>query len=117
MYPSGWHPPTNTPLDYPGPYATPTIDIKWSGINSNKAKCPENYPKGPPEAPEYLCGHISLVELDGQMTYKQALAYWATGDERYAENVFRVLDGWAGVNKEFGQLDQNGPLEAGWGEL
>lgn len=113
FYPSGWSPPTDTPLEYPGPFAMPIIDIKWSGLNSQKVQCAQNYP---PEAPTNLCGHVSLVELDAQMVYKQALAYWATKDEQYAANVFRVIEGWADANVEFGQREQNGPLEAGWGE-
>lgn len=54
------------------------------------------------------------------MALKQALAWHATGDERYANNALRIIDAWATTNKEFGLQRENGPLEAAWacgGEL
>lgn len=48
------------------------------------------------------------------MSYKQALAYWATGDVRHAHTALRIIDGWANTNRQFGLADQNGPLEAAW---
>jgi hypothetical protein len=53
--------------------------------------------------------------MDGQMVYKQALAYHATKDLRYAQNVFAVVNSWANTNKAWGMASQNGPLEAAWG--
>lgn len=48
---------------------------------------------------------------DGQMSYKQALAYWATGDPGHAETAMRILEGWASGNFEWGLQQENGPLE------
>lgn len=90
------------------------VDIKWSGINTERVVCPPHYPTA---APQQLCGHISLVEFDAEQSYKQAMAYLTTGDEAYLQNSLDVIDAWASTNKAWGQLDQNGPLEAGWGEL
>jgi hypothetical protein len=64
-----------------------------------------------------LCGcsgHISLVELDGQQSYKHALAFLATKDTRYAQVVLRIINGWATINKEITPVSQNAPLEAAW---
>jgi hypothetical protein len=44
------------------------------------------------------------------------MAYLATGDEAYMDNALRIIDAWARTNKVWGQKEQNGPLEAGWGE-
>lgn len=71
------------------------IQAGWYGSDGGRTKCPENYPK---DAPTAICGHISLVELDGQMSYKEALAYWATGDEKYAQNALKIIDSWATVS-------------------
>lgn len=49
------------------------------------------------------------------MIYKQALAYHATKDIRYAQTVFAVVNAWANTNKAWGMASQNGPLEAAWG--
>lgn len=69
--------------------------------------CPSNYPAG---APVPLCGHISLVEMDGMMAYKQAMAYFATRDVRYARQALAILLGWARTNTVFGLKYRNGPL-------
>jgi hypothetical protein len=70
------------------------IQAGWYGADGGKTKCHDKYPK---DAPAAICGHISLIELDGQMSYKQALAFWATGDEQYARNAFEIIDSWAKV--------------------
>lgn len=44
--------------------------------------------------------------------FKQALAFWATSDARYAVNALRVLDGWASTNRVLAPaLDGNAALE------
>lgn len=49
------------------------------------------------------------------MAFKQALAFWATGDARHAATALRIMGGWAAVNKVFGPaMDGNGALEAAW---
>jgi hypothetical protein len=86
---------------------------RYGGINDpSQGQCAANYPPG---APLHICGHVSFVELDGQMSYKQALAFWATGGVRHARTALRIMSGWAAVNKVFGPaMDGNGPLEAAW---
>ena len=54
-------------------------------------------------------------QLDGQQAYRQALAYWATGDTTHADNSLSIIKAWATTNKQWGVIGQNGPLEAGWG--
>lgn len=70
------------------------LQAGWYGADGGRTKCHEKYPK---DASQAICGHISLIELDGQMAYKQALAFWATGDEQYARNAFEIIDSWAKV--------------------
>lgn len=111
LYPGNWSVPQATPLSYSGPYAMETIDIKWSGINTDKVVCPQHYPAA---APSILCGHISLVEFDAEQSLKQAVAYLATGQQAYMANALRIVDVWAATNKVWGVKEQNGPLEAGW---
>lgn len=81
--------PASLPAGYYGPLAMPSVQIRYSGFNAPGITCPPNYPAA---APQSICGHVSFVELDGQMAYKMALAYHATGDSRSAEahehNVF-----------------------------
>jgi hypothetical protein len=86
---------------------------RYGGLNDpSQGQCAANYPAG---ASRHICGHVSFVELDGQMSYKQALAFWATGDVRHARTALRIMSGWAAVNKVFGPaMDGNGPLEAAW---
>lgn len=73
--------------------------------------CPPNFPK---TAPLEQCGHYALVEIDAAMAYKSALAFVATGDERYAVQAMNAVQAWARTNKVFGLSDRNGPLEAAW---
>lgn len=84
------------------------LESQWYGLNTERTKCSPNYPA---EAPQQLCGHLSLVENDGQMAYRQAVAFVATGNVSYAANAFAVINQWAQTNKEMGLLHQNGPLE------
>lgn len=60
-----------------------------------------------------MCSHIAFVELDGQMAFKQALAWAVTGDAAYAATALGIVDRWASRNVEWGICAENGPLEAG----
>lgn len=51
-----------------------------------------------------------LGAQDGQMAYKQAMAFAATGDAAHAEIAQRIMEGWATVNKVWGLQYENGPL-------
>lgn len=61
-----------------------------------------------------LLSFCIVTMQDGQMSYKQALAFWATGDVQHAQTAVKIIDSWAGKNSKFGLADQNGPLEAAW---
>jgi hypothetical protein len=45
------------------------------------------------------CCCLLLLQLDAQQTYKQALAFWATGNVTYAENAMRITHAWASNNQ------------------
>jgi hypothetical protein len=49
----------------------------------------------------HTCHAFSLLvaQLDAQQTYKQALAFWATGNVTYAENALRISHAWASNNQ------------------
>eukprot|EP00882_Tetradesmus_deserticola_P015228 GHRQ01016219.1.p1 GENE.GHRQ01016219.1~~GHRQ01016219.1.p1 ORF type:complete len:577 (+),score=184.85 GHRQ01016219.1:303-2033(+) len=112
-YPGGWAPPTNCPAEgYAGPLAMSKVQVLYGGREADSANCPANFPAG---APRDICGHISFVEMDGQMAIKQAMAYWATSDMRYANNALSIIEAWTNTNAAFGLQKENGPLEAGWG--
>eukprot|EP00775_Hariotina_reticulata_P003959 gene3959-4212_t len=100
-----WWPYTNTSINYEGPFAAPKVLVLYGGsATTDPGSCPSNYP----------IGHVALVELDGQQSYKHALAFLATRDPRYAEVVLRIINGWATINKEITPVSQNAPLEAAW---
>ncbi|KAI8464060.1 MAG: hypothetical protein J3K34DRAFT_526509 [Monoraphidium minutum] len=103
----------DTPADgYGGPMAMAKAEIDYNGVAKNQDDCPANFPEG---APKKNCGHISFVEIDGMMSYKMAVAFYATGQRSYAEHAARILKEWATNNKVFGIPWRNGPLEAAWG--
>jgi hypothetical protein len=92
------------------PQQQPTLQ-KQGGVNVNETNCPPNYPEG---APRKICGHVAFAELDAEQAYKQALAYAATGDARYAEESLKIMLAWATTNRVWGVKHKNGPLEAAW---
>lgn len=115
VYPGGWYFRTDCPADYSlttGPLPMAKLEADYGGTAIDQSACPAKYPGG---APRSLCGHISFVEADGMMAYKQALAYFATGDQRYASQSAAILTAWSSSNTVFGLRNKNGPLEAAWG--
>jgi hypothetical protein len=46
---------------------------------------------------------------------QMAVAYYATGDIRFAKQSAAAIRAWAVGNKAFGLNYRNGPLEAAWG--
>lgn len=111
-----WAPPTEcSPEGYKGPYAIRDIDIDWGGTDAkplSQRMCADSFD---PNAPQHMCGHLSFVELDAVMAYKQAVAWWATGDRRHAKTAIDIIAAWTRSNSHFGMKTRNGPLEAGWG--
>jgi hypothetical protein len=76
------------------------VQAQWYGASGNGTTCPRHYP---PAAPYDICGHISLVENDAQMAYRQAVAYWVTGNATHARNAFNITDSWARVRGMLGR--------------
>ena len=52
---------------------------------------------------------------DGERCYKHAITYCLTKDKKFADKVVEILDAWATTCKKFGLINENGPLECGWG--
>jgi hypothetical protein len=46
------------------------------------------------------------------MAIKQAMAYWATFDSRYADNAFSIIEAWTNTNTAFGLQKENGELHS-----
>lgn len=38
------------------------------------------------------------MEFDARQAYKQAVAFWATGNYKYAQNTLKIIDAWATTN-------------------
>jgi hypothetical protein len=76
----------------------PLLTRSYGGFNK-AAVCPKHYPDA---APWNICSHVAFVEMDSQMTFKQAMAYLATGDEQYAQSMLNIVSSWALNNKEWG---------------
>eukprot|EP00878_Enallax_costatus_P022573 GHUV01023959.1.p1 GENE.GHUV01023959.1~~GHUV01023959.1.p1 ORF type:complete len:499 (+),score=71.25 GHUV01023959.1:332-1828(+) len=108
-----WSTPADCPATgYYGPLPMGSVQVRYGGTDATGVICASNYPS---TAPPTSCGHISFVELDGQMSYKMALAYHATGDTRYSDQVINIVTTWCNTNTRWGYHYENGPLEAGWG--
>jgi hypothetical protein len=91
------------------------VELDWGGIDAKPPQrrvCAESFD---PNAPPQLCGHLSFVELDAVMAYKQAVAWWATGDSRHASAALEIISAWSSNSSTWGMKTRNGPLEAGWG--
>jgi hypothetical protein len=111
-----WAPPVDCPPEgYKGPYAIPEVNIDWGGIDAkplDERVCSDSFD---PEAPQNLCGHLSFVELDAVMAYKQAVAWWATDDDRHLRAAVDIVAAWGSNSSRWGVKTRNGPLEAAWG--
>ena len=66
------------------------------------------------------CGPYSKPDLgckderrDATAAYSQALAWVVTGNEKYARNVIRIMNAWAGTLTG-GHTNDNGPVQAAW---
>jgi hypothetical protein len=47
-----------------------------------------------------------------QMAIKQAMAYWATDNSRYADNALGIVEAWTNTNTAFGLQKENGELHS-----
>ncbi len=66
------------------------------------------------------CGSYSRPDLgckderrDAIAAYSQALAWYITGDVRYANNAVRIMNAWASTLSG-GHTNNNGPVQAAW---
>lgn len=66
------------------------------------------------------CGSYSRPDLgckderrDASAAYSQAIAWYVTGNERYARNAIRIMNAWATVLTG-GHTNRNGPIQAAW---
>jgi hypothetical protein len=46
------------------------------------------------------------------MAIKQAMAYWATDNWRYADNALGIVEAWTNTNTAFGLQKENGELHS-----
>jgi hypothetical protein len=65
---------------------------------------------GPSSNPNYGC---SDERNDALAAYTQALLWYITGDEAYAQNSIRIMNAWASTLTG-GHINSNAPLQAGW---
>jgi len=59
-------------------------------------------------------GHDNFTK-DGERCYKHTIAYLITKDCRFADKCIEILMSWCTTCTKFGIINENGPLEAGWG--
>jgi hypothetical protein len=66
------------------------------------------------------CGPYSRPDLgckdergDSAAAYSQAIAWFVTGNERYARNAIRIMNAWA-MTLTGGHTNRNGPIQAAW---
>src|SRR5882672_4798363 len=66
------------------------------------------------------CGPYSKPDLgckderrDCTAAYSQAIAWYVTGNEKYARNAIRIMNAWAGTLTG-GHTNDNGPAQAAW---
>jgi hypothetical protein len=77
-----------------------------------------NYTPSPRATVE--CGSYSKPDLgckderrDSAAAYSQAIAWYVTGNEKYARNAIRIMNAWA-VTLTGGHTNSNGPVQAAW---
>jgi hypothetical protein len=77
-----------------------------------------NYTPSPRATVE--CGPYSKPDLgckdeqhDSEAAYTQALAWYITGNTKYARNAIRIMNAWAGMLTG-GHINRNGPVQAAW---
>jgi hypothetical protein len=77
-----------------------------------------NYTPSPRATVE--CGSYSNPDLgckderrDSAAAYSQAIAWYVTGNEKYARNAIRIMNAWA-TTLTGGHTNNNGPVQAAW---
>jgi hypothetical protein len=76
-------------------------------------------PSNPGNGCKVVCGYNSIPNLgckdetgDARAAYTQALLWYYSGDEKYAQSAIAILNGWSSVLKK--HEDQNRALQLAW---
>lgn len=84
--------------------ASPYADLAYAPSPRAVVKC------GPYSRPDLGCKD---ERRDSAAAYSQAIAWFVTGNERYARNAIRIMNAWA-TTLTGGHTNRNGPIQAAW---
>jgi hypothetical protein len=84
--------------------ASPYADLAYAPSPRAVVEC------GPYSRPDLGCKD---ERRDSAAAYSQAIAWFATGNERYARNAIRIMNAWA-TTLTGGHTNRNGPIQAAW---
>jgi hypothetical protein len=83
---------------------SPLADLNYAPSPRARVEC------GPYSKPDLGCKD---ERRDATAAYSQALAWYVTGNERYARNAIRIMNAWSGTLTG-GHTNDNGPAQAAW---
>lgn len=84
--------------------ASPLADLNYTPSPRSTVEC------GPYSKPDLGCKD---EQRDSEAAYTQALAWYVTGNTKYARNAIRIMDAWA-TTLTGGHINRNGPVQAAW---
>jgi hypothetical protein len=84
--------------------ASPYADLAYAPSPRAVVEC------GPYSRPDLGCKD---ERRDSAAAYSQAIAWFVTGNERYARNAIRIMNAWA-TTLTGGHTNRNGPIQAAW---
>jgi hypothetical protein len=84
--------------------ASPYADLAYAPSPRAVVEC------GPYSRPDLGCKD---ERRDSAAAYSQAIAWFVTGNERYARNAIRIMNAWANTLTG-GHTNRNGPIQAAW---
>src|SRR3954467_5548164 len=84
--------------------ASPLADLNFTPSPRATIEC------GPYSKPDIGCKD---ERRDCTAAYSQALAWYVTGNEKYARNAIRIMNAWANTLTG-GHINQNGDVQASW---
>jgi hypothetical protein len=83
---------------------SPVADLNYTPSPRATVEC------GPYSKPDLGCKD---EQRDSNAAYAQALAWYVTGNEKYARNAIRIMNAWA-TTLTGGHINRNGPVQAAW---
>jgi hypothetical protein len=83
---------------------SPLADLNYTPSPRATVEC------GPNSNPDLGCKD---ERRDATAAYSQALAWFVTGNEKYARNAIRIMNAWANTLTG-GHINENGPVQAAW---